>query len=92
MILNAGGLFMSESKVKVKKQTIDPTLTMEDVKKQLLEKGKKEGQLSHEEISEKLQHFEMDSDQMDEFFDQLNDNEIKLVNQKDNKDTSGQGH
>lgn len=33
---------MSENQVKVvKKQTIDPTLTLEDVKKQLLDKGKK---------------------------------------------------
>ena len=79
---------MSENQVKVvKKQTIDPTLTLEDVKKQLLEKGKKEGHLSHEEIAEKLQNFEMDSDQMDEFFDQLNDNDINLVNEKDSSDT-----
>lgn len=87
-ILILGGLFMSENQVKVvKKQTIDPTLTLEDVKKQLLEKGKKEGHLSHEEIAEKLQNFDMDSDQMDEFFDQLNDNDINLVNEKDSSDT-----
>ena len=55
---------MSDNQVKIKKQTIDPTLTLEDVKKQLIDKGKKEGHLSHEEIAEKLQNFEMDSDQM----------------------------
>ena len=49
--------------------------------KQLIDKGK-EGHLSHEEIAEKLQNFEMDSDQMDDFFDQLNDNDITLVNEK----------
>ncbi|MCZ2499996.1 sigma-70 family RNA polymerase sigma factor, partial [Xylophilus sp. Kf1] len=49
--------------------------------------GKKEGHLSHEEIAEKLQNFEMDSDQMDDFFDQLNDNDITLVNEKDSSDT-----
>ena len=69
------------------KQTIDPTLTLEDVKKQLIDKGKKEGHLSHEEIAEKLQNFDMDSDQMDDFFDQLNDNDISLVNEKDSSDT-----
>ncbi|MBO1925408.1 hypothetical protein J4711_07235 [Staphylococcus epidermidis] len=47
-----------------------------------MDKGKKEGHLSHEEIAEKLQNFEMDSDQMDDFFDQLNDNDITLVNEK----------
>ena len=78
---------MSDNQVKIKKQTIDPTLTLEDVKKQLIDKGKKEGHLSHEEIAEKLQNFEMDSDQMDDFFDQLNDNDITLVNEKDSSDT-----
>lgn len=29
----------------------------------------------------------MDSDQMDDFFDQLNDNDISLVNEKDSSDT-----
>ncbi|HDP1765350.1 TPA: sigma-70 family RNA polymerase sigma factor, partial [Staphylococcus aureus] len=66
---------------------MDPTLTLEDVKKQLIEKGKKEGHLSHEEIAEKLQNFDIDSDQMDDFFDQLNDNDISLVNEKDSSDT-----
>lgn len=87
LILYSGGLFMSVDKVKVKKQTIDPSLTLEDVKKQLIEKGKKEGHLSHEEIAEKLQNFEMDPDHMDDFFDQLNDNDISLVNEKDSNDT-----
>lgn len=77
---------MSGNKVTLKKQTIDPSLTLEDVKKRLIEKGKKEGHLSHEEIAEKLQNFEMDSDQMDELFDQLTDNDISLVNEKDSSD------
>ncbi len=42
---------MSDNTVKIKEK-IDPTLTLEDVKKQLIEKGKKEGHLSHEEIAE----------------------------------------
>ena len=78
---------MSGNKVKVNKQTIDPSLTLDDVKKQLIEKGKKEGHLSHEDIAEKMQNFDMDSDQMDEFFDQIADNDISLVNEKDSSDT-----
>ena len=77
---------MSGNEVKIKKQTIDPSLTLEDVKT-IIRKREKEGHLSHEEIAEKLQNFEMDSDQMDDFFDQLNDNDINLVNEKDNSDT-----
>lgn len=79
---------MSDNQVKViKKETIDSTLTLEDVKKQLIEKGKKEGHLSHEEVADKLQNFDMDSDQMDEFFDMINDNDIQLINEKDSSDT-----
>ncbi|ARJ49873.1 RNA polymerase sigma factor RpoD [Staphylococcus lutrae] len=79
---------MSDNQVKViKKETIDPALTLEDVKKQLIEKGKKEGHLSHEEVADKLQNFDMDSDQMDEFFDMINDNDIQLINEKDSSDT-----
>lgn len=73
---------MSDNQVKIKKQTIDPTLTLEDVKKQLIDKGKKEGHLSHEEIAEKLQNFEMDSDQMDDFFDQLMTMTLRLSMKK----------
>src|SRR5699024_9545115 len=43
--------------------------------------------LSHEEVADKLQNFDMDSDQMDEFFDMINDNDIQLVNEKDSSDT-----
>ncbi len=58
---------MSDNTVKIKKQTIDPTYEhLEDVKKQLIEKGKKEGHLSHEEIAEKLQNFDINYDQMDD--------------------------
>ncbi len=52
-----------------------------------MKKVKKQGHLSHEEIAEKLQNFDIDSDQMDDFFDQLNDNDISLVNEKDSSDT-----
>ncbi|VED74824.1 RNA polymerase sigma factor RpoD [Staphylococcus aureus] len=38
-------------------------------------------------LLEKLQNFDIDSDQMDDFFDQLNDNDISLVNEKDSSDT-----
>lgn len=57
-------------------------LTLEQVKAQLLETGKKNGHLSHEEIADKLQNFEMDSDQMDEFFEAIAENDITLINEK----------
>ena len=45
---------------------IDMT-NIESVKSYLLEKGKQSGELSHEEIADKLQNFDLDSDAMDEF-------------------------
>ena len=83
--ITIGSLSCLITKLKLK-QTIDPTLTLEDVKKQLIDKGKRKV-TCHEEIAEKLQNFDMDSDQMDDFFDQLNDNDISLVNEKDSSDT-----
>lgn len=62
-------------------------LTLEQVKAQLLETGKKNGHLSHEEIADKLQNFEMDSDHMDEFFEAIAENDITLINEKDASDT-----
>src|SRR5699024_2020936 len=64
---------------------IDMT-NIESVKSYLLEKGKQSGELSHEEIADKLQNFDLDSDAMDEFFEQIHTAEIELVNEKDADD------
>ena len=77
-----------------KKKAITPATkeieftSVEQAKALLLEKGKKDGQLSHEEVADKLANFELDSDAMDEFFDELNDNEIQMINEKDSSDTN----
>ncbi|MGZ9585030.1 RNA polymerase sigma factor RpoD [Paenibacillus marinisediminis] len=57
------------------------------VKDQLIEIGKKRGTLSYKEITEKLSTFEQDPDQMDEFYEQLNDHGIEIVNE--NEDDMG---
>ncbi|CAD2076058.1 RNA polymerase sigma factor RpoD [Phocicoccus pinnipedialis] len=61
--------------------------SLEQVKNFLVEKGKAEGQLSHEEIADKLQNFDLDSDAMDDFFEELTQQEIQLINEKDSSDT-----
>ncbi|AKG73985.1 RNA polymerase sigma factor RpoD [Salinicoccus halodurans] len=61
--------------------------SVEQVKNFLLERGKSQGHLSHEEIADKLSSFELDADAMDEFFDELNENDIQLINEKDATDT-----
>lgn len=78
---------MSDKELNKINSANEAILTVDQVKLQLIEQGKKAGHLSHEEIADKLQNFELDSDQMDDFFDQINDNEINLINEKDSTDT-----
>lgn len=58
-------------------------LTLEQVKSQLLEQGKKKSSLTYKEIMEKLSPFEQDADQIDDFFEQLADQGIEVVNDHD---------
>ena len=55
-------------------------LTIDQVKEQLLELGKKRGELSYGEITEKLAAFEQDSDQMDEFYEYLGEQGVEVIN------------
>ncbi|SER83049.1 RNA polymerase sigma factor RpoD [Psychrobacillus sp. OK032] len=56
----------------------DIELSLEDAKKQLIELGKKNGELTYHDIAEKLAHFELESDQIEEFIDHLEGKEIEL--------------
>lgn len=58
---------------------VENELTFEQVKAQLLVLGKKTGVLAYDDIAEKLANFELDSDQMDEFYEFLTDHGIELV-------------
>lgn len=58
-------------------------LTIDQVKEQLLELGKKRGELTYGEIAEKLAPFEQDSEQIDEFYEYLGDQGIEIVNDSD---------
>ncbi|MGG3471256.1 RNA polymerase sigma factor RpoD [Neobacillus pocheonensis] len=61
-------------------------LTLEQVKDQLTEMGKKVGVLAYDDIAEKLGNFEVESDQMDEFIEFLGDQGIELVGESDEED------
>jgi len=61
-------------------------LTLEQVKEQLLEQGKKKGALSYKEIMERLSTFDQDSDQIDEFFEYLADQGIEVLNEVEDGD------
>jgi len=56
----------------------DIELSLEEAKKQLIELGKKNGELTYHDIAEKLAHFELESDQIEEFIDNLEGRNIEL--------------
>ncbi|MEH7124562.1 RNA polymerase sigma factor RpoD [Bacillus sp. JJ1532] len=62
---------------------VDSELTLDQVKEQLTEVGKKTGVLAYDDIAEKLAHFDLDSHQMDEFYEFLGDQGIELVGDND---------
>ncbi|WP_138493255.1 RNA polymerase sigma factor RpoD [Paenibacillus pinistramenti] len=70
---------------------LETELTLEQVKDQLMELGKKRSSLTYKEIMEKLSPFEQDPEQMDEFFEQLNDNGIDVTNVSDEELARRQG-
>ncbi|PYZ94263.1 RNA polymerase sigma factor RpoD [Salipaludibacillus keqinensis] len=55
-------------------------LTIDQVKEQLVEAGKKRGTLTYAEITERLGAFDQDSDQMDEFFEYLGEQGVEILN------------
>lgn len=62
-------------------------MSIDQVKEQLVELGKKQGTLSYAEITEKLAMFDQDSEQMDEFFEYLSDQGIDIQNDLDEDET-----
>ncbi|SFJ20006.1 RNA polymerase primary sigma factor [Halobacillus dabanensis] len=62
------------------KETENQTeLTLEQAKEQVVELGKKRGILAYEEVAEKLSSYELDSDQMDEFYEHLNEQGVEVI-------------
>src|SRR5699024_4713520 len=74
---------MSEKK---NEATIDGELTLEQVKEDLIEEGKKEGVLDYEEVADRLSTFEIEPEQIDEFYEQLEEQGIEVVGDDDEED------
>ncbi|WP_064091462.1 RNA polymerase sigma factor RpoD [Rossellomorea aquimaris] len=64
-------------------------LTVDQVKEFLVNQGKKRGVLTYEDIADKLSGFELDSDQMDEFYEQLGEQGVEIINENDEDDDPG---
>lgn len=62
---------------------IETEMTLEQVKEQLTELGKKRGVLTYEEIAERMNGFEIESEQMDEYYEYLGEQGIDLVGDND---------
>ncbi|MEH7074075.1 RNA polymerase sigma factor RpoD [Neobacillus drentensis] len=65
---------------------VENEFTFEQVKDQLTALGKKTGVLAYDDIAEKLANFELDSHQMEEFFEFLGDQGIELVGDSEEED------
>jgi RNA polymerase primary sigma factor len=69
---------------------LETELTLEQVKDQLIELGKKRLSLTYKDIAERLAPFDQDAEQIDEFFEQLSELGIDVGNESD-EDESPQG-
>jgi len=75
-----GGEHMTE---KSTRSNEDSELTIDQVKDQLIELGKKRGSLSYDTIAQNLAQFELDAEHMDDFYDHLSEQGIQLIEDHD---------
>ena len=72
---------------------VENELTLDQVKEQLVEFGKKRGSLTLEKIAANIGKFELDSDQMDEFYEYLGEQGIEVLTdgeaEEDDDDPNG---
>lgn len=76
-----GGEHMADKSARSK--DVENELTLDQVKDQLLEAGKKRGILTYDEISERLSTFELDSDAIDEYFEYLGEQGVEVLADED---------
>lgn len=67
---------------------LEAEFTLDQVKDQLVEQGKKRSSLNLKDIMEKLSPFDQDPEQMEEFYEQLSDLGIEVVNENDEEVTT----
>ncbi|MBM7701492.1 RNA polymerase sigma factor RpoD [Metabacillus iocasae] len=65
---------------------LESELTLEQVKDQLTEIGKKRGVLTYEEIAERMANFEVESDQMDEYYEFLGEQGVEVMGESESND------
>ncbi|GGI11110.1 MULTISPECIES: RNA polymerase sigma factor RpoD [Bacillaceae] len=65
-------------------------VTLDQVKALLIENSKKRGVITYEEIADRLNGFEIDSDQLEEFYEQLGEQGIDIVGDADDEPRGAQ--
>ncbi|MFD1705431.1 RNA polymerase sigma factor RpoD [Siminovitchia sediminis] len=71
---------------KARSNVSENELTLDQAKEQLLEQGKKRGTLTYERIAGNLAHFDLDSDQMDEFYEVLSHHGVEVLEEDSDED------
>ncbi len=74
----------------VEKEADMSGLPLENVKELIIDQGKLRGALSYDEIANQLAVFELDADQMNDFYDVIVESGIELVNAQVGEDTAPQ--
>jgi len=75
LVLEGGRLMADKSE---RSKEVETEVTLEEAKKSLLELGKKSGELSFADIAEKLSVFQLETDQIEEFIEQLEAQGVEL--------------
>src|SRR5690625_788026 len=75
----------------VKKQTehsndSELELSLDEAKEQIVEIGKKSGEISYEDVVVRLAHYELEPEQIDEFYEYLGEQGIEVINDGDDGD------
>lgn len=61
-------------------------LTLDKAKELIIETGKKRGELTYNYVADKLASFEVDSGQIDEFYESLTEQGVELVDEEESND------
>lgn len=64
-------------------QALENEKTLEQVKDELIEEGKKHGVLNYEEVADRLSSFEIEPEEIDEFYEQLEEQGIEIISDDD---------
>ena len=69
---------MADKSERTKETEKETAIRLEEAKKQLIELGRKNGELTYHDIAEKLANFDLESDQIEDFIDHLEGRNIEL--------------